>query len=49
MILLLQAGVPMYILNTEYFGHVMVPLDEYHTLFIEDEQFTLLRMEMLGL
>ncbi|XP_060602538.1 procollagen galactosyltransferase 1-like isoform X2 [Ruditapes philippinarum] len=42
-----DAGVPMYILNTEYFGHVMVPLDEYHTLFIEDEQFTLLRMEML--
>ncbi|KAL3870728.1 hypothetical protein ACJMK2_038772 [Sinanodonta woodiana] len=40
-------GVNMYILNTAYFGRMMVPLDWYHNLFTEREQFVYMKNEAI--
>lgn len=41
------AGMTMHILNTEYFGHIMIPLDGKNTLEDEVEQFLHIKLEML--
>ena len=38
----------MHVLNTEYFGQVMLPLDWHHNLQLEDQQFSYMRNEALG-
>lgn len=38
----------MHIMNTEYFGQLMVPLESYHSLSIEKEQFIYMLIETLG-
>ncbi|XP_069121239.1 procollagen galactosyltransferase 1-like isoform X1 [Argopecten irradians] len=39
------AGLYMYVLNTEYFGKVLIPLDYYHTLQEERDHFTYVKLE----
>ena len=38
----------MHVLNTEYFGQVMLPLDWHHNLHLEEQQFSYMRNEALG-
>ena len=38
----------MHILNTDFFGHIMIPLDGKNTLEDEVEQFIHIKLEMLG-
>ena len=38
----------MHVLNTEYFGQVMIPLDWHHSLQLEEQQFSYMRNEALG-
>ncbi|VDI31941.1 collagen beta-1,O-galactosyltransferase [Mytilus galloprovincialis] len=40
-----NADISMHILNTEYFGTVMIPLDEHNTLQDESDQFTYIKLE----
>ena len=42
------SGIPMHVLNTEYFGQVMIPLDWHHNIHLEEEQFLYMRNEALG-
>ena len=42
------AGKMMHVLNTEYFGKVMVPLDHTFSLQDEVEQFEYVRLEANG-
>ena len=42
------SGVPMHVLNTVYFGQVMLPLDWHHNLHLEEQQFSYMRNEALG-
>ncbi|XP_033732543.1 procollagen galactosyltransferase 1-like isoform X2 [Pecten maximus] len=39
------AGLYLYVLNTEYFGKVMIPLDYFHTLQEEVDHFTYIKLE----
>ncbi|OWF49716.1 procollagen galactosyltransferase 1-like isoform X2 [Mizuhopecten yessoensis] len=41
------AGLSMYVLNTEYFGKVMIPLDYYNTLRDESDHFTFIKLETM--
>ena len=38
----------MHIMNTEYFGIVMVPLESHNTLEQEREHFDFIRLEAIG-
>lgn len=38
----------MHIINSENFGQLMVPLESYHSLSIEKEQFIYMLIETLG-
>ena len=38
----------MHVLNTEYFGQVMMPFYWNHSLQLEEEQFLYMRNEALG-
>ncbi|CAG5120986.1 unnamed protein product, partial [Candidula unifasciata] len=40
-------GETMYVINTEYFGKVMIPLDKRHTLKDEREQFDYVKLEAM--
>ncbi|XP_052789249.1 glycosyltransferase 25 family member-like isoform X2 [Mya arenaria] len=42
-----RAGVPMHVLNTEHFGQINIPLESYHNLMIEREQFMYALVETL--
>ena len=36
-------------MNLEHFGQIMVPLEEYHTLQIDKDQFVYMQIEALGM
>lgn len=38
----------MHIMNTEYFGIVMVPLESHNTLEQESQHFDFIRLEAIG-
>ena len=38
----------MHILNTEYFGTIMIPMDSHNTLEEESEHFTYIKLEAKG-
>ena len=42
-------GIPMHVLNSDYFGQVMIPLDWHHNIHLEEEQFLYMRNEALGI
>lgn len=38
----------MHVINTEYFGKVMIPLDRHYSLKEEKEQFDHVKLEAMG-
>ncbi|KAL4219684.1 hypothetical protein ACF0H5_022254 [Mactra antiquata] len=42
-----EAGVPLYVINTEHFGQIPIPLEEHHSLSVEQEQFMYMRIETI--